>query len=569
MEVSRTLLLALTLAISLGLNGCFLGSILPSSTEKKTKSVGGSSPTPVEPEEKSISAGRVSDIKLLRRISLDLTGKLPTVTDVTTVTGSTNLITKFLETYLASSATSRYLASIHKIMWKFDNSHMQDLEDFITYSGGLTAATMTDELREQITYEPLMMLRYGFEQDMTFSDIFKLDYGIVHSDNLTFWDQTSDGTPWSGEPWRFATYKDSRADGGPLVTNGMIAHLSAGRNTTNRSLGAKALDRLLCSPFDALSKHTFAEVTSANLSTDLSTVAITESPCVACHDHFKEFGKTLDGLAEGATLTAWYTGAAPADPSATYAGHTVATAADSYVNIGKDPRLHRCEVKRIIETIMQKPIASVDDPTFALAMRTFYENDEDLVSALRPILESPEYSYAPADKKVTSVHLRQSTGVKFLNEIQWATILSGLGSTASALTVPESLTPGFDETVFKNNGIPGGAYWHHTARLARQVATAIVTDELSDSILPASRILLQNIPEGSGKGISTATAIAQLSVVWQRLTGTELDTTTDKYDRLVDLWEASLDSGTDDDSYRQAWRAVLTAAFSDYDFISY
>jgi hypothetical protein len=550
-------------------SGCFLTEILPGGDEKRRSGPQPVEEPPVEKPPKSIPAGNISDIRLIRRASLDLTGNLPMTADYDEVEKSPELVLRYINVYAESAEAHVYLAKQHKFMWNMKPSHLRDLDDFINLGLGLTSAQLTDSVRNTIVDEPIMLLRYGFEQNMPFSEIFNLNYGIVHKDRISLWDHTSAGTPWPGEPWRFVDYKDGRPVGGPAVSNGFLAHFSGGASADQRSRVAKILADFMCTELESSLAHKFTSVSEENLLLNLSDVGAQTSPCVGCHDHFTQGGKAFDGLASGLNFTEWTSSTASSNPIDHYAGHAVASQSEFMANLGKDPRTHRCEVQRLLEVILQRPLKGYDDPTLAIALRTFYDSDQDLSSTLITLINNREYKFAAADGKVTLGHLRDSTGVKFLNSTQWETILAGLGTRAAALLVPEEIRAGVDETIFSKDAIPNGSYWHYTIRLARQVATAIVADELADDSIPETRVLLKMLPPGAAAGINVDTAMAQLSDIWKYLTGSPLDASSQKYVDLKALWTSSLGNGTSSNSYRQAWRTLLTAAFSDFSFIMY
>ena len=554
--------------LSFALSGCFLTGIVPSGKTNKTGPTSPSKPA-IEVVPGSNPAARISNNLLLRRISLDLKGDLPPTSDLEAVAEDENLMQKFLVNYLYSGSTIRYLSNLHGIMWRLNPGILPDLEEFIKDSAGITQADLTAAVRAQIVREPTEMIRNGLEQGMKYSEIFALDYGITYKDNLSLWQQEGTGIPWPGELWQFVEYSDARPKGGPLVTNGFLAAISVGKNTNKRSMSANLMKTVMCTDFGSVDVHNFATLSAEELTTDLSELAITKTQCVGCHAQYNEFASVLDGLADGNSFGQWTNSSAPSEPLGKYAGHIAENEDAVFTNIGKDPRTHRCSIRRFIETTLQKPLSEIDQNIFAHAIRTFYETDENFIEALKPIIESGLYSFNIADSKVTNKYLRQSTGIKFLNKIQWSNIVKGFGQSASQLEVPTGLTPGADETVALYNGIPGGTYWHNAMRFSRQVAAAIVNDELADGINPESRILLTSLPIGAGSGISAADAMLQLDAIWYKLTSTKIDNSTKKYADLLALWNATLEGGKTDDNYRNAWRAMLIAVFTDFDFLSY
>jgi hypothetical protein len=131
-----------------------------------------------------------------------------------------------------------------------------------------------------------------------------------------------------------------------------------------------------------------------------------------------------------------------------------------------------------------------------------------------------------------------------------------------------SLNAGSDEITSEDH-VPNGTYWYHVDRLARQLATAIVEEELGSTSIASGRRLLILLDDGNAKNTSTTIVLEQVKLLWRVLSGIELKDSDPLFSDFVALWTASKNGGTTADDIERAWRTLLTAMLSHPDFISY
>src|SRR5690606_208293 len=203
---------------------------------------------------------------------------------------------------------------------------------------------------------------------------------------------------------------------------------------------------------------------------------------------------TLSAVASGDSFADWLAFASSGDTSGHYAGHLFTGPTELAAFMGQDPRWHRCEITKLSETIFQRPgLPTLDQASVIRSLEKFYLTNMNLKAALGEIVKSKDYGYGEVTPKARGAYATDFSGIRFLTRKQWEGILKQLSISAGKLGVPKELDPGLQETLTSADGMPSGAYWHATERIARQAATAIVSDELRDDYSAKARKVFVHI----------------------------------------------------------------------------
>jgi hypothetical protein len=548
------------------LSGCFLTDALPQD-KKSTSSPGTTTEEPPKtpPVPTPVAA---APYRLARRLSIDLAMKLPSLSDITALENDPKVFDQLVDSYLTGAAADRAIAARHLRMWHLTSETLPDLDRFVEEGDTTLAAALTDTVRRQLVEMPLLPLRLGFEQGVPFNEIFTRDFTIAPEELLANFDLTDDGEAWVGEPYRFGLYADGRPATGPLASPGFLAAFAGLRDATPRARTNRILKEVTCLKNESPTAHVFADLTGAELVTDLAELATQRAGCVGCHSQIEGAAKAFAGLGSGAAFSTWKSYDAPAaTPEGNYAGQDYQGLDGLAAAIGSDSRTHRCEVEKLMMNVMQRPLGVYDNAQVSIALDEFYRSDLKLMAAARRIFQSAEYSYDTISSDVTGDYLRSASGVRILGRVQWRGLLDDL-IPGNTLVVPEELDPGYDETVSSDDHVPTGRYLHAVERLARQAATALVDAELQPGMLAQSRRLFTGLADGTGESVSTATVFAVMRDVWRRLTGETLEQNDPRFLDLQTLWSATKIGGSADE-FKRGWRTVLVAMFTHPSFIGY
>lgn len=577
---ARALAFAGLLGVASGTSGCFLSEVLPEEPKKTrpTSSPGGEEEP--EPEEVDTKAPPVaSPSRLIRRLSLDLLGRLPEEGDMAKAEEDELHFGRLVDAWLASDAARRTIATMHTQMWHLSADRLPDLDRYIAGGDTTLSTELTEARRARLVEEPTLRLRHVLERRAPFSAIFSGAWTIAHQDDLDLWGLVADGTPWPGEPYRFAEYGDGRPGGGVLVGNGLLAAFASRADPALRHRTARILTEVSCLALEAKDAHKFYDLSGTELAGDMQALAATKSPCQGCHGHFEKPGSAFAGLGQADTFGAWLAYASPTSATTgTWAGKAFANGTELAELIGVDPRTQRCEALKLLSRLYQRPPHARDVDRLAVALDRFEASGEDLGETLKPLLKSPEYTWEVVSPKQKKDWLYGASGVRFLSRTQWQRLLEVL-IPGVELAFPAALDPGFDEgdalapssSPTPDWMVPTGRWWRAVDRLAREAATAIIAAELADTATAATRRLLNVVPDGSGAGASTAVVRAQIQQLWRATTADSLAVDEDVVAGLTTLWTKSLGSANGDDeaAVRLAWRAVLVGVLTHPRFLTY
>lgn len=567
MRLHRLIIASLIAALAATLSGCFLTKVLPEPKKKKRTPPGPAEappPTPIIPEPPALTPAR-----LVRRLALDLTRKLPPAADVEALVEDPKLFPKLVDNYLAAPDAHIAVTGMHRRVWRLKATLLPDLERFAAAGDPTLGDALTDTMRHKLTEEPLLRLRYVLEQGKPFSALFTGAWTILPQDVLALYGLTDDGAPWQAEAFRFANYDDGRPAAGILVSNGLLATSDSQTAALPRHRTSELVRRFTCaSPFQSTA-HTFYSLSEEELRSDLAALAAVKSPCRGCHAQWDDVARALAGLGSGADFATWRAYQGDASVAGFWSGRAFPDATALGAILGEDPRVHRCEVERLIVALMQRPLTVSDTRLVATSIDDFYDDSGRLMAALPSLLKSKDYRFGPVPPDAAPEYQRTVSGVRFLRREHWQGIARQLTYGGDSLAMPDSLDAGADETATSDEGIPSGAYWYSVDRLARQLASLIVDEELADDRAASTRRLLTLLPDGSGYEADGDAINQQIVAAWRMLSSEEIvDTSAKPFSDFADLWNAMEPDGTEE-SFRMAWRAMLVAMLSHPTFLTY
>jgi hypothetical protein len=510
---------------------------------------------------------------MIRRLSIDLIGKLPTLDQLDQYESESTSTEDITVGYLASNLSAKTLADRHLNIWKLDLNLTPDLSYFAktdtTLSTKLTAST-----QQNILSEPIYVLRFLLENKKPYSDLYTIPWSILHDDALDVWTESSSSSPWAGEPLKFHIHTDNRPAMGILGSHGFNAAIHTGEEDNMYTYSASVLSKTSCIEYKEYDSHLLYELSSNDFNDDgLTKYAGTNKNCASCHKQFQNPAPDFAGNARGSDLSEWLSYSDSTETTdSIFSGKAYQGPAELAKLIANDPRTHMCEIKKLVENILQRPLQTHRDDQNLLAAlnKTYYQQGQDLTEIVKKLSLSASYGSKIQDKSTKKRILGLHSGVKYLTAASWKTILQTISPSTSSLTYPNSLTPGIYDQVDAENFIPSGDYYHQIQRLSRLASTTIINDELSDNRSASSRRLLTQLPPGSGYSATSSVIDAQIVNLWKKLTAKTITTSSTDFTRFKTLWTAAsnAESSTDNKS-RKAWQTLLIGMMLSPEFYMY
>lgn len=552
---------------ALMLSACFVSTVLPEPKKKKT-----SLPSPAEKKPRppdAVGPQSLPPHRLLRRLALDLTGRLPLPSDFADLSDEAETYNNLLEHYLGTPEATASIASLQRRMWQLRADHLPDLLRLAEAGDATAAAISSSQLRYRLIEEPVLRMRYILDTNRPLHDLFAGSWTIIHPDLIGYYDLTSEGQAWPGEIYQFTEYNDGRPELGILTSNGILA------TEDSRGIGdalhraSQLISRFTCSNLSYPQAHTFTDLSENELASDLNQLATTKASCRGCHAIWNDAATAVTGLGLGSNFDSWHRYQAQQNVSGTWSGLAFTDGASLGELIGSDSRTHRCTIERLILALLQRPLTSDDKLLMTTAIEAFNADSQRLMTVLPAILRSDHYRYGPVSPDVAGLYQRSTSGIRFLRRDQWQGIIRQLSYGGASIELPESLDAGFDESITSDDQIPSGGYWYSVDRVARQLASLIVSEELRTGRDADTRRVLKKLPSGTGTKASATMISDQILASWQLLSSdTKIDKTTAPVTLFIAMWQ-ELNPDESEEKFQNAWRAILTAMLSHQNFIMY
>ncbi len=511
--------------------------------------------------------------RLLRRMSLDLQGRLPEPEELHRVAADPEAWTEIVAAWMAGPEFEERMVELLAERWWT----RIDVYDVVYQDYGLGPQ---DEFafEENVGEEPLRLIARSMAEDRPWGEVVLADHTLATPLLTRLWPLEFTGdVPAEGE-WAEARYTDGRPAAGVLATNGLWWRYSTNESNMNRGRAAAISRLLLCE--DVLARpisFTAADTDVANPEEAIRT----DPACQACHASLDPVAASLFGFwwltlysrieedryhPEREALAEEIMGQAPA-----WYGEEITGLSDLGVHIARDSRTYACAVEGFASLLWRRPTTPDDQPRLEAARVAFLQAEARPQALLMALLASPEYQAgAVAEGARGSVEARERTA-RMLSPAQ----LDGIGR---GLVNLQWRRHGFDQ--LRNDAIgyrvlaggvdgsmltqaqadPGLTWVLVTQRWAQAVASLAVKYELEER---SEAVILAGATPEIKPG--EAEFDRALGSIWWRLTATELP----EAERAAysELWLAvEAESGGD---VFQAWRSTLTMMLRDPAFLSY
>jgi hypothetical protein len=524
-----------------------------------------------EPQGKPLAVEPLSDTRLLRRMSLELKGVLPSLEDLEAVEEDPDALAVLREEMLEDPLFEERLVQIFSQRWhtRVDefNGHYYDyfLQPDEEYA-----------FERAVGEEPLRLMARVVATDQPWSDVVVSESSMANELLASIWPM--EGYPEDGQGWHPVRYTDNRPAVGVLATNGLWWRYFTTFFNQNRSRAAAISKLLLCE--DLLNRPiSFSENGDLLAAEDVTGMVLSEPTCQGCHVTIEPLAATLFGFwwmndnsapemqtyhPEREVLGSVELGVEPS-----YFGKPIAGFAELGHAIAEDERFSRCAVQSMAEALWHRPVGLYDFEALELAHTRFVGNELRIKPLLLDLLATEEYAAgglrAEADEetaeRIRTARLLDASLIRSLS-----LDLTGLHWENNGFDLLDNdehgyriLAGGVDgEYVSTLQADPGLTWALVIRRVSQAMANQVVSHDLVDAAQPP--ILLQLSLDSRPGDEDFEDGMDQL---FFRLMGQRADV--ERLAGLTELWEEleSLDGAN------SAWQGVISALFQDPDFIVY
>lgn len=511
----------------------------------------------------------LGDARLLRRMSLDLRGTLPTLAELDAVEADPAALSRIRDEMLADPRFEERLVVLFGEQWHT----LVTVYDIEYYDYGLERVD-DRPLRRSIGEEPLRLLAYVGARDLPWTEVVTADYMLS---NELLGDVWPIDYPEGGEGWQVSQWNDQRPKAGVLVSNGLWWRYTT--NTFNQSRSrASALFRLLACT-DLLGRPVSFSAAGRTSAEDPSAAILNEPYCVTCHASIEPVAAALFGFwvavqysademtyyhpereALASTLT-------PVEPA--WFGEPVYGLEDLGVVIADDPRFSQCAVRRMAKALWRRDTTLTDLPTVLTLDQEFRDEGMRIRSLVIDLTDSAQYRAGAFSADAPQATVDRELTVRMLSPDQLQTAIEELTGFRWTDNYGDQLRDDGDGFRILGGGVDGvsvtdpqqdpGLTWNLVAQnLSRGAAFAGVQHDLIEA--PGEARLLTRVTQSSRPGDPEFEA--QLVELHRRLLARA--PTDAELAELEALWaDIVLEDGV-----QAGWTGMLLALFQDPEFLT-
>ena len=513
----------------------------------------------------------LSDTRLLRRLSLDLRGTLPSLDELQRVEADPAALDQLTNDMLEDPLFEERLVHIYAQRWhtRVDEFNGSWFDYFLEQE-------QEYEFERAVGEEPLRLMAHVVSNDQPWSNVVTTDHTMANELLASIWPM--EGYPEGETGWHPVQYTDNRPAVGVLATNGLWWRYFTTFFNQNRSRAAAISKLLLCE--DLLNRPIrFSEETDLFAAEDVTGMVLTEPSCQGCHVTLEPLASTLFGfwwMNDNATpeMETYHPerevlGAIELGVEPNYFGVPIAGFGDLGRAIADDPRFSRCAVESMAEALWHRSIGLTDFERLEDTHSRFVQQDLQVKDLIRDLISTEEYRAgtlnAEADEatsdRVKTARLLDASLIRSISQS-----LTGLEWEADGFDLLDNDEHGFrilaggvdGEYIGIVQSDPSMSWALVLRRAAQGMANRVVHHDLIEESRPA--ILLNTTVSASAEDEEFQLALEQAHF---QLMGTRPDE--EQLTSLTQLW-IELESLGD---ARTAWQGVLSALLQDPDFIRY
>jgi len=531
-------------------------------------------PEVVEPAPREITPPPLHHVelsapRLLRRMSLDLRGRLPSLEELDAVEADPAALATLRDAMLDDPALEDRMVSFLAERWQT----RVDEFDVPYYDYGL-ANEEAFPYQQAIGEEPLRLAAHVVVNDRPWTDIVTADYTMANELLAGIWPIAY---PEGASGWQESRYTDDRPAAGVLTTNGLWWRYTTNRFNNNRTRAAAVFRLFLCEDFLAR-PVSFSASGALSAGTTSEEAIRTEPYCVACHVSIEPvaamfFGFWWQSQYSAVEMSTYHAEREPLGPDTlgvepSWFGDPVYGLVDLGGHIADDPRFHRCAAETMAASLWRRDVELADFDRVESFRDAYEDNGYSIKSMLRAITDDPVYRADSLTADAPSDVVDRELPVRLLSVDQLASAaedLSGYAWTSGGFDLLADDSRGYRVLGGGVNGVnvtrpqqePGVTWALVVDRLAQGAAFTVVANDFAEG---ADRRLFQHITPDT---LPADPAFeAELVALHRRTLGDRPDAAW--LAAATGLWEAV---AAESDA-AIAWGAVLTVLLRDPAYVS-
>ena len=533
-------------------------------------------PVPATQEAATEDFVPLSAPQLLRRLSLDLRGVLPSVEELDAVEADPSLVASYRDEFLQDDRLDDRLVS-------FFAEHLRPrLDEFQVEENDYRLGPEFEcDFDRAVGEEPLRLMSYVATHDLPWSEIVTADYTVANELLVSTWPlEWVEGQETGADDWRPAHYTDGRPAAGVLASNGLWWRYITSKANSNRSRAAAISNLLLCE--DILSRPvSFADTPS--LSDEEATKEALRSNvyCLGCHAHIEPLAATMFGFypsieynvdelayyhPEREALGPELLGVEPA-----YFGTPIAGLVELGPHVASDSRFVSCAAQTMAKLLWRRDVELGDFERVESFRQAFVAGGQQMRPLIRAITDDPVYQAGNlvddaaeevVDREPVRRMLSPDQMVSVMGELtgfEWRyNSCDQLGQDDYGYRILAGGVDGYNVTRPQSDA---GLTWALVVKRVAQGASYQAVDADLDAPLGSTRMLLTQVTDADRPGDAAFTA--QLAELHWRLLAEELSAEQQAAEEV--FWEEVAASSDN----RTAWTALLSALLREPDFVTY
>lgn len=526
-----------------------------------------------QPPDETVLVPRVEpldDARLLRRMSLDLRGALPTLAELDRVAADPGELDALALEMLDDPRLESRLQELFAEWFRTRVDRFQLVAEDYQYSD-------EDECRfdRSVGEEPTRLAAHVAVSDVPWSEVVTADYTMANEVLEDIWPVTRLD---DGEGWQKAEYTDGRPAGGMLSTNGLWWRYVTSAANANRSRGASLMGLFLCE--DLLSRPvSFNSIPRLEDGADQAEVIRSSDACLACHSSLDPLSAALMGFypvidyntdelglyhPEREALAEAIVGSKPA-----YFGRPMTGMVDLGPNVANDPRFWSCAAETAATVLWRRRVGLQDKAEVERVRQALVGGDLRFKEALAAVITLPTYRGGHPGQLMTD----EEAEVEQLVRLQSPTMMADVVEDLTGFRWTYGTCDQLENDDYGVRTLAGGVDGHLVTspqadpsltwalvhkRLAEAAAAHVVAGELSGV---GERRMWPSATLEDGPGDPAFEE--DLRAVYRRLlarTPTDAEAA-----GLADLFDAAADLG----GQEAAWTALTSVLLRDPEFVSY
>ncbi len=393
-------------------------------------------PAPETASASSSGLTPLSDTALTRRISLDLRGVLPDVSELEAVEADPAALDGLITDWMADPLFEERMVSL------YSEQFQTRLEVFETrYFDYALDPSREFEFERDVADEPLRLIARVIAEDRPYAEIVTADWTMASALLGDIWPMSRE----DGEGWQPARYTDGRPAAGILATNGLWWRYVAAPTNKNRRRAGFIMERVLCE--DVLNRP-ISFSGSGSIDIDIDSLIWQDPACQSCHS-------TLDPLAASLFGFYWYiqynkqemttyhperevVGEDLLEVDMAWFGQPFGGLSELGGLIAADPRFSWCVAETAAELMWRRPVEDAVDFASIAVLEAAYLETGRMQPVLRALIAGEIYQAGGVTDGAGAATIERERAARMLSPDQ-------LHSTVEALTGFRWEEDGFDQ----------------------------------------------------------------------------------------------------------------------------